>query len=86
MKLKEGFLLREIAGKIVVLPCAEELNLNLMLTLNGTGRFLWEKLESGATAEGLVSGLMEAYDVPEDRARQDVTVFVEKLTQYDLLA
>lgn len=85
MKLKEGFLLREIAGRIVVLPCDASLNLNLMLTLNGTGQFLWEALEKGATTEELVSGLMDRYDVSEELARQDVAAFVEKLAQNDFL-
>lgn len=85
MKLKEGFLLREIAGRIVVLPCDASLNLNLMLTLNGTGRFLWEMLETGADTEDLVRALMDRYEVSEALARQDVAAFVEKLTQHDFL-
>lgn len=85
MKLKEGFLLREIAGRTVVLPCDELLNLNLMLTLNGTGHFLWEMLEKGATVEELVRGLMDRYDVSEDLARQDVAAFVDKVIQHDFL-
>ena len=30
MKIKEGFLLREVAGQTVVLPVEDDLNLNMM--------------------------------------------------------
>ena len=45
LKLKEGFILREIGGEIMVIPSGDELDLNMMITLNETGRFLWERLE-----------------------------------------
>ena len=46
MKLKSGFLLREVAGQVVVLPTGGNLDLDMMITLNETGKFLWERLES----------------------------------------
>ena len=45
MKLKEGFLMRQVAGQTVVLPSGDELDLNMMITLNDTGAFLWKQLE-----------------------------------------
>ena len=45
MKIKEGFLLREVAGQTVVLPMNGDLELNMMITLNETGAFIWEKLQ-----------------------------------------
>ena len=44
MKIKEGFILRTVAGETVALPTGGVTNLDMMITLNGTGRFLWEKL------------------------------------------
>ena len=44
MKLKEGFILRTVAGETVVLPTGGVTNFDMMITLNGTGRFLWEML------------------------------------------
>lgn len=85
MKLKDGFILREIAGRIVVVPVGDILNLNLMISLNGTGRFLWERLEKGATAGELKNALLEAYNVSEERAQADVDAFIEKLKQNGFL-
>lgn len=85
MKLKDGFLLREVAGETVVLPTGGGLDLNLMITLNGTGRFLWERLETGAEEDDLVSALLAEYEVDESTARQAVQTFVAKLKAHDFL-
>jgi hypothetical protein len=85
MKLKEGFLLREVAGRIVVVPEGDVLNLNLMISLNGTGRFLWERLDKGASAQELKEALMEQYDVDEQRASADVQAFIEMLNRHGFL-
>ena len=65
MKLKDGFILREVAGQPVVLPVGSELNLNTMITLNETGKFLWERLQSETDEAALVAALLEEYDVDE---------------------
>lgn len=49
MKIKEGFILRTIAGQHVVVPTGQHLDLSLMITLNETGAFLWEKLQVETT-------------------------------------
>jgi hypothetical protein len=85
MKIKEGFILREVANQIVVLPSGTELDLNMMITLNGTGRFLWERLEKGAGIDDLVSALLAEYDVDEHTARSSVERFVGKLEHHGLL-
>lgn len=85
MKLKEGFLLREVAGRIVVVPEGDVLNLNLMISLNSTGRFLWERLDKGASAQSLKEALMEQYDVDEQRASADVQAFIEMLNRHGFL-
>lgn len=86
MKLKDGFLLREVAGETVVLPIGDDLNLNLMITLNGTGRFLWERLETDAEEDDLVVSLLAEYEVDEPTARKSVQSFVAKLKTHGFLA
>ena len=85
MKLKEGFLLREAAGQIVVLPTGGNLDLNMMITLNETGKFLWERLEQETDAQTLVDALLAEYDVDRPRAEKSVEAFVEKLKNNGLL-
>lgn len=86
MKIKDGYILRTIADDNVVLPSGDELDLSIMITLNDTGRFLWERLEKGAEADDLVAALLAEYDVDESAARAGVDAFWEKLKANDLLA
>ena len=85
MQLKEGFVLRSVAGETVVVPSGDVLNLNMMITLNGTGKFLWERLEKGAEKEELVAALLQEYDVDEQTAAEHVKTFVGKLSENGFL-
>lgn len=82
MKLKDGFILRQVAGETVVLPSGDDLNLNMMITLNDTGKFLWERLEKGAEQEDLVAALCGEYDVEEATAKRSVENFCRKLSDH----
>ena len=86
MKLKDGFILRQVAGENVVVPFGETLNLNAMITLNETGVFLWKLLEEETTVEELTAALLKEYDVDEASARKYAGEFVEKLKGFDFLA
>ena len=86
MKIKEGFLLREVAGQTVVLPTGDDLDLNMMITLNDTGAFLWQKLQEDTDQAGLVSALLKEYDVDAETAGKAVAAFVEKLEANGFLA
>ena len=79
MKIKDGFILRDVAGQTVVLPFGEDLDLNMMITLNETGKFLWELLQQDTNENALVAGLLKEYDVDENTAKSAVAGFVEKL-------
>ena len=86
MKIKEGFLLRQIAGQTVVLPVGGDLDLNMMITLNDTGAFLWKLLETEQDEAGLVAALLAEYDVDADTAKRCVAAFVQKLNDNGFLA
>ena len=86
MKLKDGFILRDVAGQTVVLPSGDELNLNMMITLNETGKFLWERLNQETDEAALVAALLKEYDVDEPTAKAAVAGFVAKLNENGFLA
>jgi len=85
MKIKEGYLLRQVAGQSVVLPADDALNLNMMITLNDTGAFLWKQLENEADENKLVAALLQEYEVDEETAHSCVAEFVKKLNDHGFL-
>ncbi|MBR3796809.1 MAG: PqqD family protein [Clostridia bacterium] len=85
MKLKDGFILSRIAGKVVAVPTVGDLDLNMMISLNETGAFLWEKLQNDVSEEELVCALLQEYDVDEATARRSVTAFVFKLKENGII-
>lgn len=80
MKRNEDFLLRDVAGSLVIVPVGAAVTaFPGMITLNATAAYLWEQLETEQTVDTLTAALMDRYDVEETRAREDVVAFVERL-------
>lgn len=86
MKIKSGFILRQIADTYIVVAIGEEAKkANVMITLNETGGFLWEKLSEGATEEGLVQAVLETYEIDKETAETDVKAFIQKVRDNGLV-
>lgn len=86
MKIKDGFILREIAGNFIVIAIGNAVkDFNGVITLNETGAFLWKQLEKGATKEQLLEALLNEYKVDNQVAEQHIDKFIEKLTNAQLL-
>ena len=80
MKLKENFVLRQVADTWVVLPLgAASLDFNGMLTLNETGALLWRTMEQGGGLEQMADALTAEYDVDRKTALADAKAFADKL-------
>ena len=86
MKIKEGYLLREVAGNKIVVPVGDAvLDFNGMINLNETGAFLWEKLQEDVEPKFLLSDLKNEFDVDEETAKEDIVAFLNKLAKAGLL-
>ena len=80
MKIKDSFVLRQVAGTWSVLPlAAETLNLDGMLVLNDAGAMLWKVLEKVCEMNDLANALTDAYVVSPEQALADAKEFVDKL-------
>lgn len=76
----DTFLLRNVAGSWVVVPVGDAaIQFAGMLTLNETGRVLWELLEQAQTTQSLAQALVQRYEVTLDQATADVEAFLEPL-------
>lgn len=86
MRIKEGYVLREVANQIIVVPTGSAaINFNGVITLNTSGKLLWEKLSNGTTQHELVDCLLANYEVEEEQATKDVEEFLEILRNNNIL-
>ena len=83
MKLKKGYILRQVSDAYVVIMTGGSGN---MLTLNAPGAMLWKKLGTGCESkEALVDALLAEYEVTREVASRDVDAFLAKLTGAGIL-
>lgn len=86
MKIKEGFVLREIAGTIVAVPTGELVNeFQGMINLTSSAKFVWELLQNDITIEEVSDKLSKKYEIDIQKAKQDVEKFVNYLRTSNLI-
>lgn len=86
MKIVKEFILREIAGECVLVPTGDtSQELNGMISINDTARFMWENVEKVNSFEELVACVMDEYDVEEETAKNDAASFVNDLLKYGFM-
>ncbi|HIU48077.1 MAG TPA: PqqD family protein [Candidatus Avimonoglobus intestinipullorum] len=86
MKIKEGYILRQVAGNNIVIAVGDAaVDFNGLITINSAGAFLWNRLTEGATEEELLDAMLAEYDVDRDTAKKDIDEFLEKLQKADLI-
>ena len=82
MKVREGFILREVGDQPVVVAVGPASQFfNGMVKLNATGQFLFEELKEDKTEDDLVKAMTDKYDVDEETAREDVKAFIDTLVK-----
>lgn len=86
MKAKSGFVLRDVQDGTVLVPVGERVvDMNGMVVLNETGKFIWSRLDGTNTAEDIAQALTEEFDVQLSEARSDVETFLQELRKLGLL-
>lgn len=86
MKVKDGFMLREVAGQWLVIPIGERVvEFNGIITLSESGALLWRTMEKEIDEEALVKVILAEYIIDETTARADVAEFIAMLKERDLL-
>ncbi len=85
MKICDGYILRTVAGKNIVVSVGADVNFSGMLTLNDTGVFFWNLLQKNTTKEEMISAVTAEYDVDEKTVSEDIDEFLLKLTEKGIL-
>ena len=81
MRLKKGFVLREVCGERVITgEGLEAINFGKLLALNETAAYLWQKAQEQGdfTIESLTSKLCEDYEVAQNAAAADVAGIIKE--------
>jgi hypothetical protein len=87
MKRSENFLLQDVGGQGLLVPLAAQvMDMNALITLNATGRRIWELLAEDRAVEYLAAEVAKQFDVDLERARADVLAFLDDLGRLGLLA
>ena len=86
MKIKENFVLKQVADTYIVVPLgAANVDFNTIISLNETGAFLWKALETETDRDSIIERLLGEYDVSREKAEVDVDAFILKVQQAGLL-
>lgn len=86
MKIKNGYILRDVAGVSFAVPVGDEsVGNNKMITVNETGKAMWKALEKNITREELLNKMLSEYDVGADVLNKDIDEFLNTLRANGLL-
>ena len=88
MKIKDGYVLREVAGSNIVVPVGNaQVSFSGIMTLNDVGTFIWRMLESenGASREEIIDAVLGEYDAEAETVEKDVDRFIIKLRAQHLI-
>ncbi len=82
MKLKKGFVLREVAGQKLVIATGEaSKSFKGMIKLNESAATIWQWLIDGTDSEKVAEKLTETYGLSPEQAAEEAARFVEKIAQ-----
>lgn len=81
MKVKEGFILREVADSYVIVAVGEaSRHFKGVIKVNETAAFLFKEFEKGNfDTDNLAKLLIGEYNVYYDQAKKDVEDFIQSL-------
>ena len=87
MKIKKGFVLRQLLGEYVVTgEGLERINFNKIISFNATAAYLWEKVQDKEFTVGeLADLLVEHYEVDKETAFKDSEALVNSWKEASLL-
>lgn len=86
MKIKEGFMLREVAGNYVVIAAGGDgLDFNSIITVNEIGALIWKKIDEGKSEEEIIEDILKEYSVDKETAAKDFSEFIGQLRELKII-
>ena len=84
MKIKDGYILKEVAGSKVIVPVSNPY-FNAVMSVNDTGALIFQKLLNDTDFNALVDAVLEEYEIDRETAKQDVKAYVNALDKAGLI-
>ncbi|MDY6048322.1 MAG: PqqD family protein [Bacilli bacterium] len=81
MKIKNIYELKKVVNQYLVIRVEDALVLDNMITINEIGKDIFDFLKEEHSEDEVVSYILSNYEVSEEKAREDVHEFIEKLIQ-----
>lgn len=86
MKIREGFVMREVAGQAIVVATGKASHsFNGMIKLNGTAKDIWTLIVEGKSENEIVDSLCEKYEVDREKAAADTNAIITKMRSAGVL-
>lgn len=86
MKIKDGYILKDVAGtKIVIATGEQKMSFNGVMTFNSVGADIFNMLDGTNSPEDIVKKISADYGAPESVVQKDFDALIEKMRKYDLL-
>lgn len=86
MKIKKGFVVREVGGKKYAVATGEVAkSFKGMLGLNDIGAHIFELLQSDTTVQAVVDSILEEYEADRTTVESDVEKFVSQLKSINVI-
>lgn len=88
MRVKDGLILREVAGQYVIVPTGKRVQeVTSIVYISASGAYLWNYMqENDFEPEDLVARILEHYTgVTEEQAASDIQKFLKKLTDSNVM-
>ena len=86
MKIKDGFILKDVAGsKIVIATGAQRINFNGVITFNDVGAEVFNMLDGTNSVEEIISKISADYNVDSNIVENDVEKLIEKMRKHNLI-
>ncbi len=86
MKLNKNFVLRDIAGEIMLVPIGEEAaRIGGFIALNDVGAVIVRKLSEGCERDDLIKAITDEFEVDSETAAHDTDSFLAVLKEKGIM-
>ena len=77
----ENFIHNVIDGELVMM----NIETGSYVSMNNTGKIIWEQLEQSKTVEEIISDLLTQFEIERSQCEADVLPFIDKMIEQNLV-